>query len=134
MSLLKLNSSLRRPWYIVWQIFKPIFVHFYCTLHHIHPTYTCIITVWISENNYILLSEIHLLLSCFRIIDLHQTFLLDYITILSRVHSVIYRRAPPAPYIRARLHAVPRRQASSPQGKARPLAMRKFTSRVFPAP
>ena len=52
---------------------------------------------------------------CFRIINLHQIFLLDYIIILSRVHSVIYRRAPPAPQGRGSMHAVPRRQASSPQ-------------------
>ena len=83
--------------------------------------------------------EIHLLLSCFRIIDLHQTFLLDYIIILSREYSVnLQKGLTRTPW--ARLHAVPRRHGlpRSPEFSLQPMvhgkAMRKFTSRVFPAP
>ena len=85
--------------------------------------------------------EIHLLLSCFRRINLHQTFLLDYIIILSREYSVNSQKGPtPTRTPRARFHAAPRchgilrRPEFSLQPMVQGKAMRKFTSRVFPAP
>ena len=85
--------------------------------------------------------KIHLLLSCFRIINLHQTFLLEYIIILSREYSVNSQKGPtPTRTPRARRHAVPRRHGllRRPEFSLQPMvqgkAMRKFTSWVFPAP
>ena len=70
----------------------------------------------------------------FRIINLHQTIILDYIIILSRVHSVIYRRAHPHPHPKDEAPCSPKascsvRASPQPHGPTQggtPLAMRKL--------
>ena len=65
-------------------------------------------------------------MSRFRKIDLHQTFLLDYIIILSRIHSVITEG--PHPHPKGEALRTPKASGASPQGKAHD----EVTTQAFP--